>query len=60
VIFGYGGCGYSLYGETIPNTVEYASAYAGSGSALAAFTLAEAPIVTAKAWLCRVVNLEMR
>ena len=37
---------YSLYGETITNTVEYAAPYAGSGNAQAAFTVAEAPVVT--------------
>jgi uncharacterized repeat protein (TIGR01451 family) len=35
-----------LYGETITNTVEYASPYGGNGSDTAAFTVAEAPDVT--------------
>jgi uncharacterized repeat protein (TIGR01451 family) len=37
---------YDLYGETITNTVEYASPNAGSGSASAAFSIAGAPEVT--------------
>ena len=36
----------SLYGQTITNTAEYATTYAGGGSAQAVFTLAGAPIVT--------------
>jgi uncharacterized repeat protein (TIGR01451 family) len=36
----------SLYSQTITNTAEYATSYAGSGSALAAFTVASAPVVT--------------
>jgi uncharacterized repeat protein (TIGR01451 family) len=37
---------FSLYGETITNTMGYDSPYAGSGSASVAFTLAQAPDVT--------------
>jgi uncharacterized repeat protein (TIGR01451 family) len=37
---------YNLYGETITNTVQYATAYIGTGSATATFTVATAPDVT--------------
>ncbi len=37
---------YNLYGETITNTAEFSTGYAGSGNASAAFTVAGPPDVT--------------